>query len=126
MTSRTLNGRAPSVWQFLIPLVLITLIYTAARSILSFHGLTPSSDTDLAWSFAFRSVLVGWVYFDRRVREFSVPFEFDAFMFFAWIFLLPYYLFRTGGRRGLLLLAGAYGLTMIPYLVTPIVGALLR
>jgi hypothetical protein len=47
-------------------------------------------------------------------------------MFFAWIFVLPYYLLRTCGRRGLLLLAGIYGLAAIPYLAAPIAGAVLK
>jgi hypothetical protein len=83
-----------------------TAIHTAGRSILAFHGLITSPHADLFWSFEFRIILVGWVYFDRRVREFGVPFEFEAFIFFAWILLLPYYLYRTRRLRGLLLLGG--------------------
>ena len=115
-----------SVWQCLIPLVLVTAIYTAGRSILDLYGLVPTSAAELAWSFEFRIILVGWVYFDRRASEFSAPFEFDAFTFFAWIFVLPYYLLRTRGRRGLLFLAGIYGLAAIPYLAAPIAGAVLK
>jgi hypothetical protein len=104
-------------------LLTVTAIYTAGRSILAFHGLIHSPEAGLFWSFGFNIILAGWVYFDRRAREFSVPFEFDAFMFFAWIFLLPYYLYRTRGRRGLLLLAGIYGLAVIPDLAAAIVHA---
>jgi hypothetical protein len=38
----------------------------------------------------YRLIVTGWVYLDRRCRALSLPFEFDAFMFFAWIILLPY------------------------------------
>lgn len=115
-----------SVWQCLVPLVLLTAIYTAGRSILDLYGLVPTKSAEFIWWFEFRIILVGWVYFDRRASEFSAPFEFDAFMFFAWIFVLPYYLLRTRGRRGLLLLAGIYGLAAIPYLAAPIAGAVLK
>jgi hypothetical protein len=123
VTSRSSNIRAVPIWQFLIPLLVVTAIYTTGRSILAFHGLIKSPEADLFRSFVFNIILAGWVYFDRRVRGFSVPFEFDAFMFFAWIFLLPYYLYRTRGRRGLLLLAGVYALAVIPDLAASIVYA---
>jgi hypothetical protein len=115
-----------SVWQCLVPLVLLTAIYTAGRSVLDLYGLVATESAEFIWSFEFRSILVGWVYFARRASEFSAPFEFEAFMFFAWIFVLPYYLLRTRGRRGLLLLAGIYGLAAIPYLAGPIAGAALK
>jgi hypothetical protein len=126
LTPRTLNGHAMSVWQCLVPLVLLTAIYTAGRAILALYGLVPSKSAEFICSFEFRIILVGWVFFDRQASEFSAPFEFDAFMFFAWIFVLPYYLLRTRGRRGLLLLAGIYGLAAIPYLAAPIAAAMLK
>jgi len=39
---------------------------------------------------------------DRKARNFSVPFEFDAFVFFAWPLVLPWYFYRSRGKRGLL------------------------
>ena len=114
------------VWQCNIALLLVTAIYTVGRAILDLHGVTPSQGVDLAWSFVFRMILVGWVYFDRRANGFVAPFEFDAFLFFAWIFVLPYYLLRTRGRRGLVLLVGFYGLAVLPCLAASIAGAVLR
>jgi hypothetical protein len=59
-------------------------------------------------------VLALWLRSDRQARNFSVPFEFDAFMFFAWPFLLPWYLYQTRKSRGLLYAAAAtYGLASL-------------
>jgi len=57
------------------------------------------------------------VFEDRRKRGFRVPFEFDAFVFFAWPIVVPYYLYRTRGARGLLLAAGFYALVILPLVV---------
>lgn len=39
-------------------------------------------------------------------REFDAPFEFGAFMYFAWPIVLPYYLVKTQGVEGLVLFMG--------------------
>ena len=71
----------------------------------------------LLWRTEFDLVLVWWVYVDRRRRGFSVPFEFEAFVFFAWPIVVPYYLVRTRGLRGLVLVAGVYTLAILPLVV---------
>jgi hypothetical protein len=120
MALRTLNGRAVSAWQCLVPLVVLTIIFTVGRSFLAVHDLGPPRTAEKLWTFEFGLVLAWWVSVDRRVRDFSVPFEFDAFVFFAWPFILPYYLYRTRGRRGLFLVTGIYGLFLMPYLTAQI------
>ena len=77
--------------------------------------------TGMLWSFAFQLMLAFWVHFDRRVRGFKAPFEFDVFVFLAWPFVIPYYAYKTRGRRGLLLGAGVWGLFIMPFLVAAIV-----
>jgi hypothetical protein len=109
-----------SVWQCLIPLVVLTTIFTVGRSFLAVHGLGVPGAAELLWTFEFRIVLAWWVSVDRRIRGFSVPFEFDALVFFAWPFIVPYYLYRTRGRRGLFLVTGIYGLYLLPYLTAQI------
>jgi hypothetical protein len=109
-----------SVWQCLIPLVVLTTIFTVGRSFLAVHGLGAPGAAELLWTFEFRIVLAWWVSVDRRIRGFSVPFEFDALVFFAWPFIVPYYLYRTRGKRGLFLVTGLYGLYLMPYLTAQI------
>jgi len=110
-----------SVWQCLIPLVVLTTIFTVGRSFIAIHNLGAPGAAELLWTFEFRLVLAWWVRVDRRARGFSVPFEFDAFVFFAWPFIVPYYLYRTRGRRGLFLVTGIYGLYLMPYFAAQIV-----
>jgi hypothetical protein len=114
LTPSTLSGRAVSVLQCLIPLVVLTTIFAVGWSFLAVHSLGAPGTTDLLWTLEFRLVLAWWVHIDRQIRGFSVPFEFDAFVFFAWPFIVPYYLYRTRGARGLLLVTGNYGLYLVP------------
>ena len=109
-----------SVWQCLIPLVVLTTICTVGRSFLAIHGHGASEEVELLWTLEFRIVLACWVSVDRRIRGFGVPFDFDALVFFAWPFIIPYYLYRTRGRRGLFLVTGIYGLYLLPYLTAQI------
>jgi hypothetical protein len=66
-------------------------------------------------------ILTWWVQADRRDRDFSVPYEFDAFVFLAWPVVVPYYLYRSRGRRGLLLGVGIWGLYVAPAFVATVV-----
>jgi hypothetical protein len=86
---------------------------------LAVRGIPLSEETGRLDSFVFNLVLALWVRFDRRARDFSVPYEFDAFMFFAWPFLLPWYLYQTHKSRGPLYAAATYGLgTLPPFIAT--------
>jgi hypothetical protein len=105
----------------LIPLVLLTVIFSVGSSVLAFHGVAVPRGTGMLWSFTFQLILAFWVHFDRRVRGFKVPFEFDVFVFFAWPVLVPYYTYKTRGKQGLLLGAGVLGLFATPSLAAAIV-----
>jgi hypothetical protein len=56
---------------------------------------------DFLWALTYRLFLVAWVRADMRTHNFSAPYEFDAFLFFAWPAALPYYLYKTRGGRGM-------------------------
>jgi len=77
------------------------------------------------------SLLVAMILFsvgapDRRARAFDVPFEFDAFVFWAWPVVVPYYLYRSRGGRGLLLALSICGLYRVPYWAGMLVHLILR
>jgi len=105
----------------LVPLILLTAIFSMGGSVLAFHGVTVPRETGMLWSFAFQLMLTFWVHSDRRIRGFKAPFEFDMFVFLAWPFVVPYYTYKTRGRRGLLLGAGVWGLFTTPFLAAAIV-----
>jgi len=75
----------------------------------------------LLWTIEFQTLLAVWVRMDRRRRNLSLPFEFDAFVFFGWPVALPYYLYRTRGRRGLLVTVAVYMLEVAPAVISAIV-----
>jgi len=100
----------------LIPLFLLTAIFALGVSLLAFRGRNPSESTQLLWKFAFSLILVCWVRVDVRAQRYSAPFDFDAFVFFGWPLVVPYYLYRTRGGRGFLFGAGIWALNLAPTL----------
>ena len=121
MELRSLDGRAVAIWQCAIPLVAVTTLFTIGWSFLAIHGFGKPETAAVLWSTEFRFILALWVRADRQVRGFSVPFEFDTFVFFAWPLVLPYYFYRTRGGRGVLYLLGIYGLYVVPYVTSAII-----
>ena len=68
-----------------------------------------------------------WVCLDRKDRRLSLPFEFEAFVFFALPFALSYYLYKSrGARRGILLSVFIFGLVLVPGLVASVLESVLR
>jgi hypothetical protein len=65
--------------------------------------------------------MVRWAAIDRRSRSFSVPFEFDAFVFFAWVVVVPYYLLKTRGTRGLIGAIGFWALAITPTVASQVI-----
>lgn len=121
MAATTFSWRAVSVSKSLIPLIALTAISAVGLSVLVLHGHDAPETTQLLWTFEFSLILTLWVRADRQVRGFSVPFEFDAFVFFAWPAVVPYYLYRSRGGRGLLLGVGIWGLNITPSVTAQLV-----
>jgi hypothetical protein len=105
----------------LIALLVLTASFAAGLSALSAHGLGESASTAALWSLGFRLILVSWVWFDRLACRISTPFDFDAFVFFAWPVAVPYYFYRARGRRGLLIGAGLWLLYVLPAVTAKVV-----
>ena len=100
-----------------LPLILLMLILTAAREVLASHHLNMPGETENLAS-VFQQLFVAlWVYLDRQGRSLSLPFEFEAFVFFAWPIAVPYYLVKSRGARGLLLAALFFALGVLPSVV---------
>lgn len=76
------------------------------------HGLEPSRGVGLLADWAFAFLVVLWVRSDYRRSRYWPCFEYDMFLFVAWPLLLPHYLVRTRGPRGLLILAGMFALLL--------------
>jgi hypothetical protein len=117
----TLQSSTPLVF-----LIALATIYAIGLSIIEAHALVPApGQTQTLWNILFSLILTWWLYADRQVRRFRVPYEFESFAFFAWPFVVPYYLYRTRGGRGLLWSLSIAGLYLVPYLVAAVVQATL-
>jgi len=114
MAGNALNWQTAFTSRSWIPLFALTAIYAIGLSVFSFHNLAVPEGIALLGRFEFSLILTWWVRADRLARRFSVPFEFDAFVFFAWPIFATYYLYKTRRRRGLLLAAGIFGLFIAP------------
>jgi hypothetical protein len=101
----------------LIPLILLTLVLTAARGVLASHNLSLPGELANLGSVSQQLFVALWVYLDRQGRRLNLPFEFEAFVFVAWPILLPYYLVKSRGARGLLLAALFFALLILPSVV---------
>jgi hypothetical protein len=88
---------------------------------LASRGQAVPMGADGIWDLTYRIFLVAWVRADGRNLGFSAPYEFDAFLFFAWPLALPYYLCKTRGPSGLLAAFGIWVLLILPPTVWEIV-----
>lgn len=104
----------------------LVVLFTVDISVLTAYGHEVSDGTEWVWSVAFSLLLALWVRSDRRARNYSAPFEHEAFMFFAWPVVLPYYLYRTRRGKGLMWATGVGALFLVPYVTAGIIRGVTR
>jgi hypothetical protein len=76
-----------------------------------------SGETRLFVSLFWSLLVSWWVLTDRKGRKLDLPYEFDTFVFFGWIAVVPYYLYKTRGNLGWLLAAAFWMLALAPGVV---------
>lgn len=102
-------------------LIVLSLIFTTTHAILALHRFNMPAESEGLWSLFTQLFVACWVYLDRRDRRLNLPFEFDAFVLFAWPLVLPYYLYKSRGAwRGILLTAFIFALVLVPSLVASV------
>jgi hypothetical protein len=111
-------GARPT-WKFLLPLIALAVIYSIGLSVvfLFSHGLVAPQESQSLYFLIFDLLLTWWVRIDRLARRFAVPYEYDVLVYVAWPFMVPYYLYRTRGWKGILLGVGIWGLCIAPVIV---------
>jgi hypothetical protein len=106
------DARTAALWRCVVPLSVLAALFALWRSLLSVSPV--SVRAKMLWDFEFRTILALWVYVDRQALGFRSPYyEFDTFVFFAWPFVLPYYLYRTRGALGLAYTTAVYALYFV-------------
>ena len=101
----------------LFGLFFLVVLFTANSVASGIYGESPSIESVLIHGFGFSLFLTWWVYVDRHERRYPAPFEFEAFVFFAWVVVLPFYLIQTRRWRGLPLIVALYVAFWFPNLV---------
>ncbi|MCX6899987.1 MAG: hypothetical protein NT105_14980 [Verrucomicrobia bacterium] len=81
---------------------LLMIVSAALEACSDAYGVKLSAFADHAGRIAFSILMVSWVYADASLRQRSLCYDYDTFLFFAWPVLVPYYLFQTRGVRGFL------------------------
>ena len=105
----------------LTSLTVLSLLFTGAGVVLALHHLSIPTESEKLWSLSVQLFVACWVYLDRKDRRLNLPFEFEAFVFFAPPLALPYYLYKSrGARRGTLLTVFIFGLVLVPGLVASV------
>lgn len=102
-------------------IILLAGLFTVDVSVLSTFGKTPGDYAAWLWNFGYSFLLALWVRVDRRSQNYDVPFEYDAFVFFAWPFVMPYYLYRTRGTKGWWYGVGLWAIYLAPFVIAGIV-----
>ena len=100
-----------------IPMILLTVIFTSFGGVLGRNHLRVPGELASLESVAQQLFVALWVYVDRQRRRLNLAYEFEAFVFFAWPIVLPYYLVKSRGARGLLLAAVFFALLILPSVV---------
>lgn len=93
-------------WLFSLP---AAMLYGAATAALCADGRTPAGSVGLlpvVVSYLFCSTIALWVVMDAERRKRSLPYDFGSWVFFLWPVVVPVYLFKTRGWRGLLPIGG--------------------
>lgn len=95
----------------------LTVLMTGAFVTILFLEAPSSVLTTALWYVAFPTLLAWWIEHDRRTKRYAAPFEFSAFVFFLWPVIVPYYLTKTRGWRGLLMGLGFWVWQVLPFYV---------
>jgi hypothetical protein len=102
----------------LTTLVAISVLVASYEVVLYWFDKEPTGTALSIWNVAFVVLLVLWVEADSKdYPQIYRPYEYGYLVLLFWIPYLPYYLWRTRGRVGLLMLAGFAGLFYLGYLL---------
>lgn len=104
-------------------LIAFSILYSVLSATKAYYGTWDPEDsrTDLFYSFSMIFLIAWWVKDDMHHQRFYGPYEFPAFVYFGMPLVLPYYLIKTRGWRGLVSTAGFFALFIMPYFLAQII-----
>ncbi len=103
-------------------LVLSALYIASITGLLVVYGtlctaasLEPLDGVNVLWSLAIGTLVVWWVRTDTHPSKYWPCFDYGTFMMAWWPILLPHYLVRTRGFKGLFIYAGFVGFLILAF-----------
>jgi hypothetical protein len=123
MTEKIFENRLRSLFSAPVVALCIFVLLTNILNVLYFaYGFEPSGVFDVLHGLSFWGILCWW--FREDSKKFGVSWILDIgyFLYIAWIFIIPYHLFKTRGVKGFItillftgIFAAAYLLSLIVY-----------
>lgn len=98
-------------WAIGLVVGLSTLEYT----LMGYAGYDPSVESESAMALSLALAVSWWALDDAKKQRYHRPYEFGAFILFAWPIVLPAYLIATRGWNGLLLFTLFVSLFYFPW-----------
>jgi hypothetical protein len=109
-----------------LKIVYITAAFCAAVAALyTLAEIEPSPVVTLFVALAPSLAVIMWLQRDARSAHLSLVHDWDLFLWLAWPVLLPWYAFKTRGRRGWVLILKLVALVCAPWLAS-FAAAMLR
>jgi len=97
-----------------ICILTLMLAMTCAQAYMALHSAWLSESTSKFSYFTLSFLVALLIESDRKMRGRSAPFEYAAFVFFAWPIVAPYYFFSVLRWRGLGIGLGLVLLAVMP------------
>jgi hypothetical protein len=114
-----------SLSRIISPTVLLYAFLVITNIGFGFHspkGHEPPPVLSAIDSLGFLWIIGWWLRRDSRKRGIAWVYDMGLFLYYAWPFIMPYYLLKTRGRKGLLVILGFVGV----YFGAGIVGVIFR
>jgi hypothetical protein len=96
----------------------VVALASAHMAMLSYYGEEPSNRITLLYNWAFAIIIASGVETDRHGRPVGDSYEYSAYIFFLWPYVLPVYLFQTRRWRGLAVAFAVMVLFLVPWLAS--------
>lgn len=92
----------------------LVVIGSVTEVFFTYQGAESSDSYQHLWTLSFSYCVAWWVETDRKAKAISAPFEYQAFVFFLWPVVAPYYLFQTRRWSGFFKGVGLIMLACLP------------
>jgi len=95
-------------------ILLLSILLCVVESMLNVQGKEVSAYAQRTWDIVFLIFTMLWVYYDSERKDFDRPFDFGLFIYVFCPIVLPWYLVKSRGIEGMILLVGFIGLWLAP------------